>query len=144
MRHPSVGANKPDEALSGSRRNGAELDRMTGLGRRVVLGAAVAAAAVFFTTASGLPGGAAAAGPLASQAGLAADAGTVILAKDFKSGGGGGSGGDKGGKGGNDWRPGGGAIILGLAHCAIQSERCADIFGKHTGPYWRCLRRAGC
>jgi hypothetical protein len=139
---------------------------MNSIGKRLMLSAAVAAAAVFFTSTSGLPGAVdvAAAAPLAHQATFATDAGTVILAKDFKCCGKGGDGGippgpggfkdgggdngkgGKGGKGGSaGWGPGvAGAVILGLAHCAIQTERCEGTYGADTDRYWRCVRRSGC
>jgi hypothetical protein len=91
------------------------------------------------------------AGGVASVAYLQTDAtaggGPVVLAKDFKLGGGGGGG--KGGKGGKGGGPGWGpvivgGIVVGLAHCAIRSERCEDIYGRHNEHYWRCMRRAGC
>jgi hypothetical protein len=64
---------------------------------------------------------------------------------EFKGGGGGGKGGKGGKGGGHGWGPVvGGGIVLGLAHCAIQSERCEDTYGDHNDRYWRCMRRAGC
>ena len=38
----------------------------------------------------------------------------------------------------------GGAIILGLSYCAIQSATCADAYGEGTRRYYRCLARRGC
>jgi hypothetical protein len=136
---------------------------MKSIGRKLVLSAAVAGA-VFLTFGSmqSMAGGAASVAPL--QADAAAHAGAVVLAKDFKccgKGGGGGippgpggfkDGGGDGGKGGKGkgakgpgWGPViGGAIVLGLAHCAVQSERCEDEYGEGTERYRRCMRRAGC
>jgi len=139
---------------------------------RLTLGAVAVAAALLFGPASGLSttlGGATAA-QLAPQAGVAADAGPVVLVKDkgpggFKccgNGGGGGlppgpgdfkpGGGGGGGKGGGNhhhhhrgWGAAiGGAIILGMGYCATQSARCEEQYGDGTGRYWRCMRRAGC
>jgi hypothetical protein len=135
---------------------------MKSISRKLVLGAAVAAGAAFLTFGSvqSIAGGVASVGSLQVEA--AADAGPVVLAKDFKccgKGGGGGippgpgglkdggGGGGKGGKGGKGpgWGPVvGGAIVLGLAHCAIRSERCEEEYGEGNERYWRCMRRAGC
>jgi hypothetical protein len=134
--------------------------------RMLILGAAIAAAATFLTYGSGpsIAGGIASMTSGVPHAGVAADAGVVTLAKDFKccgKGGGGGippgpggfkDGGGDGGKGGKGkgakgpgWGPViGGAIVLGLAHCAIRSERCEEEHGDGTERYWRCMRRAGC
>jgi hypothetical protein len=38
----------------------------------------------------------------------------------------------------------GGAIILGLSYCAIQSATCADAYGEGTRRYYRCMARRGC
>jgi hypothetical protein len=136
--------------------------KMQRISRKLVLGAAVAAGAVFLTFGSvqSMAGGAASAAPL--QTDVAASDGPVVLAKDFKCCGkggggippgpggfkdGGGDGGGKGGKGGGGpgWGPViGGAIVLGLAHCAVQSERCENMYGDDNERYRRCLRRAGC
>jgi hypothetical protein len=141
--------------------------KMKSISRKLVLGAALAAGAVFLTFGSvqSMAGGVASVAPL--QADVAASDGPLVLAKDFKccgkgggggippgpggfkgGGGGGGGGGGKGGKGGgggSGWGPViGGAIVLGLAHCAVQSERCEDIYGDDNERYRRCMRRAGC
>jgi hypothetical protein len=139
---------------------------MQRISRKVVLGAAAAAVAVFLTFGSvqSMAGGVASVAPL--QTDVAASDVPVVLAKDFKccgKGGGGGippgpggvkgggdDGGGKGGKGGKGgggpgWGPViGGAIVLGLAHCAVQSERCENMYGDDNERYRRCLRRAGC
>jgi hypothetical protein len=136
---------------------------MQSISRKLVLGAAAAAGAVFLTFGSvqSMAGGVFSMAPL--QIDVAASDGRVVLAKDFKCcgkgggggippgpggfKGGGGGGGGKGGKGGGGpgWGPIiGGAIVLGMAHCAVQSERCEDIYGDGNDRYWRCMRRAGC
>jgi hypothetical protein len=141
---------------------------MTFISRNLTLGAAAVAAALLFGPGSGILLNSAAAGPLAPQASVAADAGAVILAKDKGPGGlkccgsggggippgpgklkGGGGGGGKGGKGGgHGWGAGaaviGGAIVLGLGYCSATSNRCEEEYGDDTGRYWRCMRRAGC
>jgi hypothetical protein len=141
---------------------------MNFFGKNLTLGAAAVAVALLLAPGAGMSttlGGATAA-QLAPQAGVAADAGTVILAKDkgpgdFKCCGKGGGGGippgpgdfKGGGKGGGNhhhhhgWGAGaaiGGAIILGMGYCATRSASCEEEYGDGTGRYWRCMRRAGC
>jgi hypothetical protein len=38
----------------------------------------------------------------------------------------------------------GGAIIFGLAYCAIQQQVCADRYDPYSWRYQRCLRIRGC
>src|SRR5262245_41883319 len=138
---------------------------MKSVSRKLILSAAIAAAATVlaYTAGPSIAGGVTSAAPLAPLASLDADAGPVILATDFKCCGKGRNGitprpgdfepnpteGGKGGKGaeggnGNWGAVVGGAIVLGLTHCAIRSERCEEEHGEDTERYWRCMRRAGC
>jgi hypothetical protein len=38
----------------------------------------------------------------------------------------------------------GGAIVFGLAYCAIQQQVCADRYDPYSWRYQRCLRDQGC